>query len=136
MTSLLEEARRTVIARDAGVCMVCQHQYQEIHHRYRRGMGGTTDPAVNTPENLICLCRLHHRHAESFRTEARERTGLCIPSIDLAAVTPVLTWYGWQLPTAGGTWLRVGAAYACRNTTEARQFAAWQGLLPKEDLPR
>lgn len=48
----------------------------QIHHRKPRGMGGTRDPLVNSPSNLVLLCGSGtegcHGWVESHRTEARE----------------------------------------------------------------
>lgn len=45
-----------------------------VHHRRPRRMGGTTDPAVNTPANLAILCGSGttgcHGEIESRRTDA------------------------------------------------------------------
>jgi hypothetical protein len=91
-------------------------------------MGGTTDPMVNDPRNLISACGFHHRHTESQRTEARDVTGWCVPTLQQAFTTPVLTLNGWQLPTAGGTWLPIGPRYAATSCGEAEQIARRLGL--------
>jgi hypothetical protein len=47
-----------------------------IQHRKARGMGGTNDPSINSPANLIVLCGSGttgcHGHVEVNRREARE----------------------------------------------------------------
>lgn len=39
----------------------------EVHHRIPRGMGGSRDPRINRPSNLVVLCRPCHREVESRR---------------------------------------------------------------------
>lgn len=126
----LQEARLIVLERDAGTCVCCHHRTTTVHHRYRRGMGGTTDHRVNTPPNMVAVCDPDHLRAESLRLDSRDRTGLCIPNVDLAPTTPILTFSGWQLPTMGGTWLPICGTYAATNHAEAKLIAGWQGLIP------
>jgi hypothetical protein len=126
---LLADTRLTVIDRDGNSCVRCGRKREEIHHRYRRGMGGSTDPMIHNPANLICLCAEHHQSAESKRTKAREVEGLCVPTLDRAPVTPVLTLTGWRLPTVAGTWLQVCQTYQASNVDDA-MMTAWRiGLI-------
>lgn len=126
----LADARQVVIHRDNGLCVFCGLQYQEVHHRYRRGMGGSRDPEINSPVNLLCLCMVHHREAESRRTEVAEPYGLCVPNLPGAFLTPVRAWFGWALPTTGGTWLRIAPGYAFASWEGAQSSARLYGLLP------
>ena len=32
----------------------------EVHHIQNKGMGGSSNPLVHHPDNLITLCRYHH----------------------------------------------------------------------------
>ena len=32
-----------------------------VHHRKTKGAGGSRDPSINEPENLVVLCDSHHR---------------------------------------------------------------------------
>lgn len=125
----LTAARRVVIHRDNGVCVWCGNRYAEVHHRYRRGMGGSRDPLINDPRNLLSACTFHHRYAESQRTESREVNGWCTPTLELALITPVLTATGWQLPTERGTWLPICPTYTVTSCGEAEQLARHLGLL-------
>ncbi|TIC78806.1 HNH endonuclease [Nocardioides sp. GY 10127] len=59
------ETRILVRERSAGRCEGCGRALHaagtwtadhSFHHRRPRGMGGTTDPAANTPANLLLLC--------------------------------------------------------------------------------
>lgn len=81
--------------------------YAEVHHRYRRGMGGSKDPEINSPVNLLSLCMFHHAEAESRRSEVAGPQGLCVPTLALAHTVPVKTWQGWAVPTDRGTWLTI-----------------------------
>lgn len=51
--------RELVYRRDYRSCARCGRfilGYGSIQHRKARGMGGTSDPRVNDPRNLILLC--------------------------------------------------------------------------------
>jgi hypothetical protein len=134
MPADLIAARTVVLNRDGWSCVVCGNRHDEVHHRFRRGMGGSKDPDIHAPWNLLCLCRAHHREAESERAYARHVTGLCVPSLTLARVTPVRTGLmGWALPSAGGTWLPICAASAAADQLQAHIIAARCGLLDPTD---
>lgn len=65
------DVREAVWKRDGGMCVWCAHWATDIHHRQPRAMGGSTDPAINLPSNLVSLCRLCHDRTESYRSRAR-----------------------------------------------------------------
>ena len=127
---LTPEQRDVVIGRDSGLCVACGQRFDEIHHRYRRGMGGSSDPEINSPANLICLCAFHHRHAESQRTDAAERFGYCVPNLAAAFLTPVRSFQWWELLTARGTVLPIGRPDSFATVEGARSFCHVNGLLP------
>lgn len=60
-------------------------------------MGGTTDPAINSPANLIVLCgdgvRGCHGWVESHREEA-SAAGWSIPQWEDPTTVPVTYWDG------------------------------------------
>lgn len=62
--------RQAVINRARGRCERCGHPGVHIHHRKPRGMGGTSDPAINTAPNLVFLCLTCHEYVERNRTHA------------------------------------------------------------------
>ena len=68
-----------------------------IHHRQPRGMGGTDDPAANSPANLLLLCGTGttgcHGLVETQRALAVEHGWLVPHSTDPASV-PVLLFFG------------------------------------------
>jgi 5-methylcytosine-specific restriction enzyme A len=60
-----------VKARNGGMCLRCGlFRGSQCHHRKPRGMGGTTDPAINHVTNLTWICGYCHTHIESHRSEA------------------------------------------------------------------
>ncbi|CAM3288465.1 HNH endonuclease [Stackebrandtia soli] len=59
-----------VMERDGGCILCSQQRGCQIHHRQPRQMGGTKDPAINSPSNLIVLCGDCHRRVESHRADA------------------------------------------------------------------
>lgn len=52
--------RDLVLERDDYTCACCGRSVlygpYSLQHRVARGMGGTSDPAINRPSNLITLC--------------------------------------------------------------------------------
>ena len=68
-----------------------------LHHRKPRGMGGTRDPAINSPANVLLLCGSGtegcHGRVESNRAEAYV-LGLLVHRNDDPARVPVELRYG------------------------------------------
>lgn len=97
--------RELVAERDQYCCVGCGRQLltgpRSLQHRKARGAGGTSDPAVNRPSNLIWLCGTAttpdscHLAAES-RTEQTRTAGLWVPSWADPAKVPV-----WHAPING-----------------------------------
>ena len=68
-----------------------------LHHRKPRGMGGSRDPEINSPANIVLLCGSGtegcHGWVESHRAEAYE-DGLLVYRIDDPSEIPVTLRYG------------------------------------------
>ena len=58
-TGPTKTTRRLVLARDRYACVCCGRsvldQPYSLQHRVARGVGGTSDPAINYPENLLTM---------------------------------------------------------------------------------
>lgn len=69
--------RELVRWRDRDRCRRCGATTWQIHHRKPRGMGGSRDPLINDPSNLVLLCGSGttgcHGWVEQHRTEARRQ---------------------------------------------------------------
>ena len=54
------KVRAIVMAREGNCCAACgisvTGRAYSVQHRVARGMGGTSDPAANSPERLVLLC--------------------------------------------------------------------------------
>jgi hypothetical protein len=62
-------------------CIICHNLCKKPHHIWTRGAGGG-----DTPDNLICLCLLHHRIAHDMpRSLFYERFKNYIPEINREA---------------------------------------------------
>ena len=104
---------RDVHARAGGRCERCgtSDSYRwSLHHRKPRGMGGTKDPAINSPANILFLCGSGtegcHGWVESNRQVAYEQ-GLLVHREDDPDEIPVELRYGT-------VWLdAVGGVQAC-----------------------
>lgn len=59
---------KQVAERDDYLCRVCGTQAVDVHHIVFRSHGG-----ADVPENLICLCRVHHEMAHSDEPTWRDR---------------------------------------------------------------
>lgn len=66
--------RQLVIDRSDRRCMRCRRPGEVVHHRRPRKRGGTRRPEINSPENLVWICRACHDWIESRRALAY-RTG-------------------------------------------------------------
>jgi hypothetical protein len=54
-------AKQLVRDRDSETCLNCGQAGTDVHHRLRRGMGGTADPVIAFGmANLVLLCRPCH----------------------------------------------------------------------------
>jgi len=87
-----KKVREKVIYRDRESCRRCGRWADggSIHHRRPRGMGGTSDPVVNLPANLVLLCGSGttgcHGWVEANRVQAREDGWLVPMGVDPADV--------------------------------------------------
>ena len=79
--------RQAVIDRAGSKCERCGQPGEQIHHRKPRGMGGTSDPAINAFPNLVFVCADCHREIESHRSDAYESGWLVRRWQDPAEVT-------------------------------------------------
>ena len=92
---------RLVLDRAQGRCERCDSaNVADIHHRRARGMGGTRDPEIHAPANLVVLCRDCHTFVEHNRAEATEQ-GWLVPRRDPRdpADVPVYVDIGWYMVT-------------------------------------
>jgi 5-methylcytosine-specific restriction endonuclease McrA len=92
-----------VLRRADGMCERCgRGGPEQIHHRKPRGAGGTSDPHINSPSNLLALCSECHREVERNRTVAYEQ-GWLVHRKANPALTPVwLAFRGFSLLTSDG----------------------------------
>lgn len=90
-------------ARHQGICERCgRRPMEQIHHREPRGMGGTSDPAINSACNLLGVCSPCHLAIELDRTVAYEQ-GWLVRRGHNPAKTPVwLAGRGFVLLTDAG----------------------------------
>lgn len=96
--------RQAVLGRDLWACSKCAvGQDLQIHHRKPRGMGGTRNPAINSPANLIVLCAGCHAWVERNRRYAFA-VGLIVAQADDPADIPVKTWRGLLALADDGTY--------------------------------
>lgn len=97
--------RKAVFARASNSCERCGKAITgaySIHHRKPRGMGGTKDPAANSPSNLVLLCGSAttpdgcHTSVEKFRQAAINTGWIVTRTADPAKVPikfPTGRWY-------------------------------------------
>lgn len=98
--------RQIVTARAQLTCEKCGRSVMwtanHIHHRKPRGRGGSSDPAINLPCNLLLLCTECHDWVEQNRTESYKQGWLVHREHD-PAVKPVwLASHGYSFLTING----------------------------------
>lgn len=93
-----------VMDRAGNCCERCgRARPEQIHHRKPRGAGGTSDPEINSPVNLLALCSPCHLAVERDRSVAYEQ-GWLVRREHNPATTPVwLAFRGYSLLTPVGT---------------------------------
>lgn len=89
------KVRLIVLERDNYSCIRCWCRAEDVHHRYPAGMGGSDEPWVHLPANLICLCRRCHRWAETRERGLAIRRGYILEAGSEPSKTPL------YLPIAG-----------------------------------
>lgn len=110
--------RLVVIGRAGGRCERCGKVVHtngrfvgeySIHHRKPRGMGGTKDPAANSPSNLVLLCGSAttpegcHTAVEKFRQAALNTGWIVTRTADPARVPLKYSSGRWYLLGDDGT---------------------------------
>ena len=90
--------RTLALERSGGRCEICNLWTSdiEIHHRRPRGMSGSRRPETNMVSNAFVLCGEHHRHCESYRTQAFDN-GWLVRQSHLPVKVPVLRRGHWVL---------------------------------------
>lgn len=89
--------RAAVMARAGNCCERCGRSIADypadLHHRKPRRSGGTSDPAINDPHNVVAICRDCHDEIESHRTKALA-DGWIVASWDEPETVPLRDVYG------------------------------------------
>lgn len=89
--------RQLVAGRFGGACVRCGRPGATVQHRKPRRMGGSSDPAINRPSNLVWVCGTGttgcHGHMESQRHEAYVN-GWLLHDRQTPLLVPVLLWDG------------------------------------------
>lgn len=88
------ETKYLVIERAGAMCEKCGRIAVDVHHRKPRRMGGSRDPEINSPANLVLLCRDCHNWVESNRAQAMVEGWLLYASAP-PGDTPVFMGAGW-----------------------------------------
>ena len=102
--------KRTVeLVRDraGGICEICGWaESQQLHHRKARGRGGSRDPLINAPSNLVFICYPCHASVESQRVKAINEGHLISQfNRDTADCIPVLYRGTWRVLNNEGGWM-------------------------------
>lgn len=80
--------------RSGGLCERCGRAAEQIHHRKPRGMGGSGDPLIHDPANLLHLCAACHGWVEANRSLALGHGWLVYRASD-PATSPLFRWGRW-----------------------------------------
>lgn len=100
-----------VLTRSDHHCERCgRARPDQIHHRKPRGAGGTSDPAINFPSNLLALCTMCHLEVERDRSVSYEQGWLVRREHDPALSKVWIVGKGFVLLTDVGGMTDVEAA--------------------------
>lgn len=91
------KTRQATQARDDYTCQwggdVLGEDMGDLQHRRARGAGGSSLVEINSPANLILICRDHHMFIEAYPLEAAAR-GFRLGIGELPEYTPLEDWTG------------------------------------------
>lgn len=91
---VLRRSQQVVKSRARMACEKCGRDTSweggQVHHRLPRGVGGSSDPAIHSPANLLLLCRPCHEWVESNRTAAYDAGWLVRRGSTAPGAVPVL----------------------------------------------
>lgn len=104
--------RAMIWGRCGGRCEICGRDVNtgmvSIHHRKPRRMGGTSDPLINDPSNLMLVCGSGttgcHGKIESNRTAAYQDGYLLHSGQDSSAIPARIHGKGFRLLTSDGAY--------------------------------
>ena len=89
--------RRIVVDRAGNCCELCGLWAvgAQIHHRRPRGIGGSSDPAINAASNLVLFCFDCHTFVERIERESAYRYGWLVPDGTAPGEHPFLLLGRW-----------------------------------------
>jgi hypothetical protein len=124
-TGPTKQTRALAWERDSGCCVACGRPlvgvaWKSLQHRDPRGMGGTSDPAVNELPNLIYLCGSATSDGCHFKAEQRDpemnHRGYWLENGQDPAATPIFLvtehYSRWVLATRDGRYIETNAPEA------------------------
>lgn len=76
----------------------------QVHHRQPRHMGGSSDPRINAPSNLVLFCAMCHQWVETAERAAAYQYGWLVPRGHDPAQYPFLLWGRWVYLTDNGAY--------------------------------
>jgi len=93
-SDLPDDTKHLIRARAHGRCELCRHPDAalDVHHRQRRGMGGTSSLDIHLPSNLIAVCRRCHDWIHQHPSWAID-AGFIVPATSVPWRTLVWIWH-------------------------------------------
>lgn len=114
-TGPTKQVRDLVYARDGHRCVRCGTSEQlTIQHRVNRAMGGSTDPRINQPTNLLTACQDCNMHFEAEPAEAYVHGWKVRRPKDPANEAVMYPGSELRVLLADGTFRSLGVLTACR----------------------
>lgn len=109
-----EAAKQLVRDRDSETCLSCGRAGLDVHHRVRRGMGGTADPVIAFGRaNLVLLCRPCHNLAHRTDDPEMAAKGYRLDTSQDPAAVPLLLCS--EQGSGAPAWLTPGGGYAAAS---------------------
>lgn len=111
-------AKQLVRDRDSETCLNCGHAGTDVHHRVRRGMGGTADPVIAFGRaNLALLCRPCHALAHKTGDPEMAAKGYRLETSQDPAVEPLMLVS--EFGSGALVWLKPYGGYATTRPKRA-----------------